>query len=74
MREDRKTLQSKNEEKVESFSLASLFPARKREAGSRMETTGIDYATRRITREPSIVKGWEDKHKHWIDQRSIIIR
>ena len=40
-RKDRKTQKSRNEEKVEGFSSASLFPARKWEALTQGGITGI---------------------------------
>ena len=39
-RKDRKTLKIRNEEKITSFSSASLFPARKWQAIIRVETKG----------------------------------
>ena len=54
---DKKTRKSKSEEKVVSFRSASLFLARKREALTKVETTGIDQPTRTITQGTDIVKG-----------------
>ena len=43
------------------FTSVSLFPARKLEAVTRVETTGIDHPTWKITWGAVIVRGWEDK-------------
>ena len=56
-RKARKSQKSRSEEKLEGFSSAFLFPARIREAVTRVETTGIDHPTWRITRGTGIVKG-----------------
>ena len=63
-RRDRKAWKNRNEEEVFGFTLASLFPARKREAvtlGWNHLITGIDHLTRKRTQGAGIVKGWEDK-------------
>ena len=60
-RKDRKTRKSRSEEKVVSFSSASLFPAKKWEAVTQGGTREIDHLMRRRTQGASIVKGLEDK-------------
>ena len=63
-RKGRKTRKSRIEKKVVGISLASLFPARKREAITQGGTRGIDHPTRRRTQVAGIVRGWEDKRDH----------
>ena len=58
---DRETQKSISEEKVVSFSPASIFPARKREAATLDGTRGIDHPTRRKTQVAGIDKEREDK-------------
>ena len=65
-RKDRKSQKIISEEKVVSFSSASLCPARKWDAviegGTRV---GIDHQTRRRTQGADIVKWWEKRdHGH----------
>ena len=57
-RKYRKSRKSRSEEKVVSFSAASLFPARK---GDAVTQGGTDHLTRRRTQGAGTVKGWEDK-------------
>ena len=59
--ETEKTQKGRSEEKVVCFSLASPFPARKRETVTQDGTRGIDHPKRRKTQGPGIVKGWEGK-------------
>ena len=42
---------SRSEENLVGFRSVSLFPARKQETVTRVETMGIDHPTRRITQE-----------------------
>ena len=58
-RKDR-TWKNRSEEKMEGFSSASLFPARKQEAVTHGGTRNIDHLTRRRNKGAGIVKGWED--------------
>ena len=59
---NRKTRQSRSEKKVASFSSASLFPARKREAVTQGGTMVTDHLTRRRNQGAGRAKGWEDKN------------
>ena len=53
---------SRSEEKVVGFSAASLFPRRKLETVTIVETDGeLNHLMRRIMQGASIVKGWVDK-------------
>ena len=60
-RKDRKSRKSRSEEKVVSFSSASLFPARNREAVTQGGSRRIDNPTWRGTQGADIVKVWEVK-------------
>ena len=57
-RKDRETRKSRNEEKVVSFSSASLFPARKRGAVTQGGTRVMDHPTQRKNQGAGIVKNW----------------
>ena len=57
----RKIGKSRIEEKLVSFSSASLFPVRKWEAITQGGTRGIDHPMQRKTGGAAIVKSWEDK-------------
>ena len=55
-RKDRKIWKSRGEEKVSSFSSASLFPAKKQEAADQGETRGIDHLMQRRTQGAGTIK------------------
>ena len=64
-RTDKKTLKSRSEEKVASFSSASLFPATKWEAVTQDGNRELDHLTQRKAQRAGIVKGWEEKRDCW---------